>query len=184
MAKDETKDGEEQKPSMIKKMMIPLVVLLVGGGGGVFALDFFGIISLKGEKEETAQSMEGEASAGSAESSSGMGGSKAGMPAFFFTLYPDMLVALTKDGRSRYLKLTIEVMSRDQTVVAGVEQYHPIIRNNLLKLFQEVEFDLLSSPEGVEALQTIAHEEIERVLQEYHGPSALEGVYFTSFVVQ
>ncbi len=181
MADDETKDGgEEQKPSMIKKLMMPLVLSLVTAGIAIGALNFFGVISIGG-KAEMAEGMEGEEGADGEEA---VASGKAGMPAFFFKLYPDMLVALTNNGKSRYLKLTIEVMSREETVVEGVEQYHPIIRNNLLKLFQEVDFDLVSSPQGVEALQEIAAEEIERVLKQYHGPNAIEGVYFTSFVVQ
>ncbi len=179
MADEETKDGgEEKKPSMIKKLMLPVVMSLVVAGGAIGALNFFGIISI-GAKPEMVESMEEEEGA-----ESEMVGAKAGMPAFFFTLYPDMLVALTKNGKSRYLKLSIQVMSREEDVVAGVEQYHPIIRNNLLKLFQEVEFDLVASPQGIEALQEIAAVEVKRVLKQYHGPSAIEGVYFTSFVVQ
>ena len=184
MADEETTDGgEEPKPSMIKKLMMPLVLSFVTAGIAIGALNFFGVISF-GDKAEVAEGMEGEEGAEGADDKEAMVGSKAGMPAFFFTLYPDMLVALTNNGKSRYLKLTIQVMSREEEVVAGVEQYHPIIRNNLLKLFQEVDFDLVASPQGIEALQGIAAEEIERVLKQYHGPSAVEGVYFTSFVVQ
>ena len=178
---DEEKPGvEEKKPSLIKKLMLPLVLSLAVTGGTLGALSFLGIVQLGGEPEMAA-AVAGEEGAAAA---TPMAGSEAGKPAFFFTFYPDMLVNLASGSQTHYLKLKIDVMARDEDVVAAVEQFHPIMRNNLIKIFQEVDYEIVASPQGIEALQKIAAEEVTRVLKKYHGPSEIEGVYFTSFVVQ
>ncbi|MFK8029922.1 MAG: flagellar basal body-associated protein FliL [Gammaproteobacteria bacterium] len=180
MADAEKTDGEEKKPSLMKKLMLPVVMSLVVAGIAIGALHYFGVIKLGGEPEMAATAEGEEGAEGDMEPE----GSKAGMPAFFFSFYPDMLVTMSSGSSTHYLKLKIDVMARDEELVAAVEQFHPIMRNNLIKLFQEVTYELASSPEGLETLQAMAAEEVKRVLKKYHGPSDIEGVYFTSFVVQ
>ncbi|MEM7081986.1 MAG: flagellar basal body-associated FliL family protein [Pseudomonadota bacterium] len=186
MAEEEASAGEEAKPSLIKRLMLPVILSLVVAGAAVGGLSFFGIISF-GPPPADAMAEEGGASEGSegADGGDDMGdGAAAGSPAFFFSFYPDMLVTLGRGEGSHYLKLKIDVMARDEEVIKGVEQFHPILRNNLIKLFQEVDYATVAGSEGVETLQTIAFDEITRVLKQYHGSNQIEGVYFTSFVVQ
>ena len=180
MAEEQATEGaEEQKPSLIKKLMLPLVLSLVVSGGVVGALMFFGVISM-GQPADTAE-MDGEELA---EVDTTASDKEAGSPAFFFSFYPDFLINLDANGKSHYLKVSIDVMSRDEEVIAGVELYHSILRNNILMLFKDVGYDTVNSNEGVESMQAMAAEEIRRVLKKYHGKNSIEGVYFTSFVVQ
>ena len=75
-------------------------------------------------------------------------------------------------------------MSRDEDAIKGVEEYHAIMRNNILKLFQQVKYETVKGQEGMESMQKIALDEVRRVLKQYYGNDDVEGVYFTSFVVQ
>lgn len=176
MADDDAKDGEEKKPSMIKSLLVPLVTSLIAAGATVGGLGFMGVVNF-GEQPPVAE-------AGAMEGGENGGEMAAGSPAFFFTFYPDMLIRLPAGKKSHYLKLSVEVMSRQEEVVTGIEQYQPIIRNNLLKMFQEVDHSIVMGPNGVEELQIMAAEEIREVLKKYHGNDSIEGVYFSSFVVQ
>ncbi len=180
MAEEKDAEGtEEKKPSLIKKLMMPLVLSLVVSGGAIGALSFMGIISI-GQPPQAA-AVEGEEGEEGVAAASDM---EAGSPAFFFTFYPDFLVNLDANGKSHYLKVSIDVMSRDEEVIAGMELYHSILRNNILMLFKEIDYNTVNSNEGVESMQAMASEEIRRVLKKYHGNNSIEGVYFTSFVVQ
>lgn len=180
MAEEQGKEGaEEQKPSLIKKLMLPIVLSLVVSGGVIGALKIFGVISIGGPA--VTGEVDGEEPADEAMTVSDK---DAGSPAFFFTFYPDFLVNLDANGKSHYLKVSIDVMSRDEDVIAGMELYHSILRNNILMLFKDVSYDTVNSNEGVVSMQAMASEEIRRVLKKYHGKNSIEGVYFTSFVVQ
>jgi len=173
--------GEVQKTSAIKKIMVPIAIGLVMTGIALGALHFLGLISIGGE----AQSQTGDAAVEEAAEDDEMASpDTAGSAAFFFSFYPDMLVNFTSDGRAHYLKVSIDVMSRDEDAIKGVEEYHSIMRNNILKLFQQVQYETVKGTEGMESMQEIALQEVKRVLKQYHGNNNVEGVYFTSFVVQ
>ena len=179
----ETETEPTKKPSLIKKLMMPLAVGVVVAGVAIGALSFLGVISFgSGEAMEVAA--DGEESADGESIEAMASPESAGSPAFFFSFYPDMLVNFTVDGNPHYLKVSIDVMSRDEEAIKGVEEYHSIMRNNLLKIFQTVEFATVGGKNGIDSLQVIARDEIRRVLTKYHGTNDVEGVYFTSFVVQ
>jgi len=167
----------ETKPSLVKKLMIPLVLAIVSSGATFAGLKFSGLIGKPAA--EASADMPGEEGAATSAA-----GPNVGKPAFFFTLYPDMLVNFTSDGRPAYLKLKIDVMSHDEKVIEAVEEYLAIVRNNLLTAFQQVDFDSSNRQQSIEQMRELALNEIKTVLANYHGNDDVEGVYFTSFVVQ
>ena len=179
---ESTELADAPKVSLIKKMIVPLVIAVAITGITLGALSFLGVISLAKPAEETATTVDAADEEG--KGADGAVSAKAGTPAFFFSFYPDLLVNFQADGKAHYLKATIDVMSHDEEAIKGVEEYHSIMRNNLLKLFQQVEFQSVNGSEGMELMQAIALEEIKRVLKIYSGNTDIEGVYFTSFVVQ
>lgn len=172
--KDATAEAPE-KPSLVKKLLLPAVLVVVAVGGTVAGLKFSGLLG--------APAAAPAPDAADVEPSDAPD-KDAGSPAFFYTLYPDMLVNFTADGQPRYLKVSIDVMSRDEDAIKGVEEYHAIVRNNLLSLFQKIEFDTVSGEDGMQAMREAALKEVKSVLNKYHGNNDVEGVYFTSFVVQ
>lgn len=182
MAEQETENeaaAEAPKKSLIKKLLLPVLLIGITAGGTVGGLMFTGML---GGESAPAAAVDGEAvPEGDAPPAPA---ADAGGPAFFFTLYPDLLVNFTADGQPHFLKVTIDVMAREEDVIKGVEEYHSIVRNNLLRAFQQVEFETVESQQGIDSMRALALEEIEKVLATYHGSSDIEGVYFTSFVVQ
>ncbi len=180
MADEPVTEDQPAKPSLIKKLALPLVLVLVSSGVTFGGLKFSGM--LDPAPPPAAEMAEGEEGADGEEM--GEVSAMAGQPAFFFTLYPDMLVNFTADGRPAYLKLQIEMMSHDEDVITGVEQYQAIVRNNLLSAFAQINFDSAKRQESIANMRALALDEAKAVLKQYHGNNKLEGVYFTSFVVQ
>lgn len=179
MADDAATEGQEEaKPSLIKKLALPLIMAVVASGGTFGALKFTG--KLDPPPPEAAEGMETGAPAPVPMT----GASHVGKPAFFFTLHPDLLVNFNADGRPAYLKLAVDIMSHDEEVIKGVEEFQAIIRNNLLSAFQAVNFDTVKRQESIEAMRELALQETRGVLAQYYGSQDVEGVYFTSFVVQ
>lgn len=177
MAEQAVAETPETKPSLVKKIMIPLVLAIVSSGATFAGLKFSGILGSPAQEVPTeAGNEDGEPSSKAAQN--------VGKPAFFFKLYPDMLVNFTADGRPAYLKLAMDVMSHDEDAIAGVEEFQAIVRNNLLSAFQEVDFDSSNRQQSIEQMRELALTEVKTVLADYHGNDNLEGVYFTSFVVQ
>ncbi len=111
-------------------------------------------------------------------------------PPIYLALDPP-LVASIDDGESiRFVQITVEVMSRKQSVLDAVVNHTPVIRNNLLMLLGRKTVPELASSDGKEQLRQDALQEVQSVL-ETMGPlkpdepmGELEDLYFTSFVVQ
>ena len=82
------------------------------------------------------------------------------------------------------MQLRVKLMSRDPEIIEVVEQYKPILRNNLLLLFSSQKFEDVVTREGKEKLLEQALEEVNRTLFEEAGSDGVEAVYFTSFVAQ
>lgn len=181
---DAATEPAQPQPSLVKRLLLPLTVALVMTGGTLAALQVFGVISFGPAPAPAAPAEGAEGTAEGEVADVAPSPESAGKPAFFFSFYPDMLVNFTADGQPHYLKLSLDVMSRNEDVIKGVEEYHAIMRNNLLILFQQVQFETVKSQEGIASMQALALEEIKRVLKQYHGENDVEGVYFTSFVVQ
>jgi len=180
MADDAATEGQEEaKPSLIKKLAFPLGLAILSSGGTFAGLKFSGLLDPAPPEVVDEATMEGEEATPAASS-----GNHVGKPAFFFTLYPDLLVNFSSDGRPAYLKLAVDVMSHDEEAIKGVEEFQAIIRNNLLSAFQAVDFDSAKRQESIEAMRELALEETRGVLAEFYGEGKIEGVYFTSFVVQ
>ena len=107
-------------------------------------------------------------------------------PPIYHALEPAFVVNFKERGRTRYLQIEIQVMTRDPEVIPLLDQHMPLIRNNLLLLFSGQDAEKLHSAEGKEALRTTALEEVQKVLMEQMGTEepAIEALYFTSFVTQ
>ena len=83
----------------------------------------------------------------------------------------------------RFLQITMEVMARDQKAIDSVQRNIPLIRNNLLLLMSNRNYQALMSREGKEKLREEALAEI-RAVQKKQGGDDVDDLLFTSFVVQ
>ena len=152
------------KPSLVKKLLLPLIGALGLTGAALGGLHFAGIINFGGPEESTAVAAEGAEGETDAAGGPAMT-AKAGEPAYFFTLHPDLLVNFTADGDPHYLKVGVDIMARDEDVIKGVEEYQSVLRNNLLMKFQQVEFNSLKRAEGMADMQALALAEIKSVMK-------------------
>ncbi len=89
-----------------------------------------------------------------------------------------------EDGSAvRFLQITMEAMSKDQKAIDSVQKNVPLIRNNLLLIMSNRDYQSLMSREGKEKLRQEALAEV-RAVQKKDGSPPIEDLLFTSFVVQ
>ena len=152
----------ETKPksrALLLIIMVAAVVLLGGGGGAYFLLK---PADAKPEAKHVAKA-----------------------PANYIALEPPFVANFDGTAGTRFLQITVQLMTRAPEMVDFLKQHDPVIRNDLLLLFGNQHVDEVSSREGKEKLRAAALEAIRKIVAAEGGkPEELEAVYFTSFVMQ
>ncbi|WP_028294684.1 flagellar basal body-associated FliL family protein [Oceanobacter kriegii] len=169
-------EGEEEKPkSKLKLIIIIVVALLVLGGGGAAAY----FLLFAGEDTEA---VEGEEVVEEEEEVP----EEPPIPAQYIILKPEFVVSYQVGPRQRFIQLSIEIMTRKQTVVDGLTLHEPMIRNEILRVLSEQDFNKLRTHEGKMALRQAIHDRIAQALsrEAYTQPEDVEAVLFTNFVMQ
>jgi flagellar FliL protein len=116
----------------------------------------------------------------SASPEGGEGGAKS---AFYYAFDPPMVVNFEDGSVVRFLQISMEVMAHDQKAIDSVQKNMPLIRNNLLLLMSNRDYQSLMSREGKDKLRAEALAEI-RAVQKKQGGGDVDDLLFTSFVVQ
>lgn len=177
---------EVKKPSLLKRLLfglIGVVLMLALGVGGTIAIFRFLPDLLPGLES---------AGTGTNEQASGQR-SEAGRPerrprteVQYFRFVPDFLVNTQPDefGNSQYLKVTVEVSSRDKQTLQDLERHMPLIRQDLLFLFSSQTAADLGTLEGKRMLREETLATINRDLQAQTGYGLVDDVFFTSLVIQ
>lgn len=151
----------------MKKILFTLVFLLVSGGAAG-ALHYMGYFSGKTPEEKLAgeESVETE------------------LPQIYLPLEPPFVVNFTHRGTLRYLQVSLELMYHEQTVIDEINEKMPAVRNALIMLFSNQDYESLSSYEGKEALR-------KSILLAVNGAVGIDPdneetgeAYFTNFVMQ
>ncbi len=150
-------------------MLVGAIVLVLASMAGVFfMLKSMGMLNTGGAAVEHAAEAAAEEE----------------KPAIYHALDPAFVVNFKDRGRTRYVQIEVQVMTRDPAVIDVLDQHMPLIRNNLLLLFSGQTSETLHSAEGKEKLRLAARAEIQRILEEKMGEPGIEELYFTSFVTQ
>ena len=107
-------------------------------------------------------------------------------PPIYFPLEPAFVVNFKDRGRTRFLQVSMQVMTRDQEIVTAMETHMPLIRNNILLVLSNQDSELLHSADGKEQIRQQSLEELKNILVRETGrvDVNIEGLYFTSFVTQ
>lgn len=106
-------------------------------------------------------------------------------PANYLPLEPAFVVNFKERGRTRFLQVEMEAMTRDPLMLEEMKKHMPVIRNNLLLLLSAQTAETLHSAEGKEQLRITALGEINTVIEKESGTKeAFEALYFKSFVTQ
>lgn len=101
----------------------------------------------------------------------------------FLPIDPPLVVNFEDGSAVRFLQISMEVMGKDQKGIDSVQKNMPLIRNNLLLLMSNRDYQSLMSREGKEKLRMEALAEI-RAVQKKQGGEDIDDLLFTSFVVQ
>ncbi len=106
-------------------------------------------------------------------------------PPLYLALDPAFVVNFQADQLVRFLQVSVQVMSRDPKTLDLLKDNDPVVRNDLLILFADQKYAVISTPAGKEQLRANALAVIRKDLAENGGdPNKVEAVYFTSFVMQ
>jgi flagellar FliL protein len=113
----------------------------------------------------------------------GAEGEGSGKPSMYYAIDPPLVVNFEDGSAVRFLQITMEVMAHDEKAIDSVQKNIPLIRNNLLLLMSNRNYQTMLSREGKEKLRQEALGEI-RAVQKKTGGADVDDVLFTSFVVQ
>jgi len=106
-------------------------------------------------------------------------------PALYAALDPPFVVNFEADQGVRFLQITVQVMSRDPATLELLKANDPVVRNDLLLLFGNQKYAVISTTAGKEKLRADALVAVREVVAGAGGrPERVEAVYFTSFVMQ
>jgi flagellar FliL protein len=106
-----------------------------------------------------------------------------GRVAVYYAIDPPLVVNFEDGSAVRFLQITMEIMARDQKAIDSVQKNIPLIRNNLLLLMSNRNYQSMMSREGKEKLRQEALTEVRAVQKKEGGPD-IDDLLFTSFVVQ
>ncbi len=177
MAKKEQPDAAataEDKPvgkSKVKLIVLIVVALLLAIGFSIGGTLFF-----LGKGDSVASEKAGEAGDEVVAATKPI--------AIYEPLLPAFVVNFNKDGRQRYMQVTLALMGRNKAELDALKVHMPVLRNQLVMLFSSQDFALLATPAGKEMLRQQATTKIQELAQKETGKMAVEQVLFTNFVLQ
>ena len=108
----------------------------------------------------------------------------AGKAAVYYAIDPPLVVNFEDGSAVRFLQITMEIMAHDQKAIDSVQKNVPLIRNNLLLLMSNRNYQTMMSREGKEKLRQEALTEIRAVQKKEGGGPDIDDLLFTTFVVQ
>jgi flagellar FliL protein len=164
---DELVEGAETEPSKggKKGLIIVVVLLLVLAGGGFAAFKMLGGKEDPKKKEAVKKEQL--------------------LPARYVTLDPPFVVNFQAESAVRVLQITIGSMTRDAEIEKLITDNDPRIRNDLLLILGNQNYESVSTLEGKEELRGRSLEAVRTVVNDSGGdPKKVEALYFTSFVMQ
>ncbi len=181
----------KKKSSKMKLVVIILVVVGLLAGGGGAAWYFLGMpnpladeAELADDDEASYEDEDDDEEERPKKKKKKKKKKKDQGPPLFVELDPDFVIAFKDQRMARFMQLRVKLMSRDPEVIEIVEQYKPVLRNNLLLLYSSQTFEEIVTREGKERLLEQSLEEVNRTLDEEAGMDGVEAVYFTSFIAQ
>lgn len=167
---NETESTEEPQGGGNKKMFVLVGIAVMLIVVGVFAVPL--IMNMISPPEEE----DGEAAA-VAEVAVG--------PPIYQSLHPPLVVNFKDEaGDSHFMQITMEVMSREQTVINSIRDNVAAIRNALILHYSSSVYEEVNTRDGKEKMLADGLAEIQRVMLEMTGDTNIEAVYFTSLVIQ
>lgn len=155
----------------MKKIIIIVAVVVLLAGGGAAAYFMLGkdsaapALDANGEPVPQAEPAEEE------------------KDPIYLGLDPAFVVNFERNGTIRYLQLSLQVMSFEQSAIDKVAANMPAVRNTLILLFSAQDYDSLATLEGKENLRSQVLDSVNEVVR-LKGDTKVNEVFFTGFVMQ
>jgi len=86
--------------------------------------------------------------------------------------------------QARYLQIKVNLMAHDQAILDEAEANLPMIQDELRMLYSSQTMEQVTTVEGRRALQASSLETVKAVLKQETGNDNIDGVFFTSFILQ
>lgn len=151
---DEELELDVAKPKSKKTMIIVILLILLLNGGGIGAWLYLSASdSSKGEEKVDFSKM----------------------PLHYQTLEPEFIINFPPGSKVRYLQVDLQVATRDQSSLATVATYKPVIRNDILVTLSNVSFSDLNTRAGKEKLQKKILNTLNRIVSEAIDAETEEG---------
>jgi len=184
-------DPEPESP--MKKMIIIIVGTILVTLIIIFTtLYFLGIFPPKSETppaeeqgtEETTEEEGGEHKE-SSKKSAHKGGEEGEAHAPTYESLDPFTITYKNNPEVRVVQVSISVMVSNPVILEAIKKHKPMIRNNLLLLLSAEDPVSLKTAEGKQALQVKIKTEIDAIIKkQIKEKNAIEGVFFTSFIMQ
>ena len=110
-------------------------------------------------------------------------GEEGGGKTAYFAIDPPLVVNFEDGSAVRILQISMEAMVSDPKDLEVLTKNVPLVRNNLLLLMSNRNYQTLMSREGKEKLRQEALTELRNIVKK-EGGSTVDDLLFTSFVVQ
>lgn len=101
----------------------------------------------------------------------------------YLPLDPPFIVNFQEQDGLHLLQVGISLMSHDAATIAAAKSANTVIRNDLLLMLSDQDFNTLSGAQGKLQLQQHALDVVRKAVPAT-GQKGIEAVYFTSFVMQ
>ncbi len=88
------------------------------------------------------------------------------------------------DGKTRFLKTEVTLMTEDESRLDAIQKHLPKIQHVVNMVFSRQKFEDLGTPEGKEKMRAEALAEIQSVLNEPMGEDNVDDILYTTFVTQ
>lgn len=169
--KGEAEAPEEEKSSGgLKKIIIFAVLGLVLMGGGAGGAYYFFVMNAP----QSAQADAGEAAEAVVPK---------GDPTYV-DFDPAFTVAMEGSARAKYLQISVSALTYYEESYQLLKDHAPLLRSELILLFNSKEPSQLETPEGKEALRQEVKDKIETVLIDMDEEVNIDSIYFTKFIMQ
>jgi len=106
-----------------------------------------------------------------------------GKPSLYYAIDPPLVVNFEDGSAVRFLQISMQIVAHDEKAIDSVQKNIPLIRNNLLLLMSNRNYQSMMSREGKDKFRQEALAEV-RAAQKREGSPDVDDVLFTSFVVQ
>jgi flagellar protein FliL len=171
--------GSGGKKKLVSMIGVAVALVAISIGGTVVALKMLG--------PKAPDAAHAEAAAEEAHAA----------PAIYLELAPNFTINFSVNGRQRFLQAALTLLYRDPELEALIKLHMPAIRNGLVLMLSNKNFDELQSQEGKDAMRIEALEIVQGILdkeidalvkndpENKHIPKGkVEQVLFTNFVMQ